>query len=192
MNFACRCGYRFYDGSDNLSFKAHILADEDWNEFVGYLEDADKPHTEKIENMGRSLDLLDRCIYQCPECGRLFLESADGSLTMFTPSGTAEPEPDVDRHMLISSHGENWHGILSGWWEDPKPKWREYAGCVSVMMNEETAPAFHSNDYAETERQFHVIFEKLRAEDSIHYAAFHVYEQGGSRCIFSWNRPDTP
>ncbi len=192
MNFACRCGYRFYDGSDNLSFKAHILADEDWNEFVGYLEDAEKPHTEKIENMGRSLDLLERCIYQCPECGRLFLESADGSLTMFTPSDTAEPEPDVDRHMLISSHGENWHGILSGWWEDPKPKWREYAGCVSVMMNEETAPAFHSNDYAETERQFHVIFEKLRAEDSIHYAAFHVYEQGGSRCIFSWNRPDTP
>ena len=111
---------------------------------------------------------------------------------MFTPNDTAEPEPDVNRHMLISSHGENWHGILSGWWEDPKPKWREYAGCVSVMMNEETAPAFHSNDYAETERQFHVIFEKLRAEDSIHYAAFHVYEQGGSRCIFSWNRPDTP
>ena len=192
MNFACRCGYCFYDGSDNLSFKAHILADEDWNEFVGYLEDAEKPHTEKIENMGRSLDLLERCIYQCPECGRLFLESADGSLTMFTPSDTAEPEPDVNRHMLISSHGENWHGILSGWWEDPKPKWREYAGCVSVMMNEETAPAFHSNDYAETERQFHVIFEKLRAEDRIHYAAFHVYEQGGSRCIFSWNRPDTP
>ena len=192
MNFACRCGYHFYDGSDNLSFKAHILADEDWNEFVGYLEDAEKPHTEKIENMGRSLDLLERCIYQCPECGRLFLESADGSLTMFTPSGTAEPEPDVDRHMLISSHGENWHGILYGEWHDPKPKWREYAGYVSVMMNEETAPAFHSNDFAETERQFHVIFEKLRAEDSIHYAAFHVYEQGGSRCIFSWNRPDTP
>ncbi len=192
MNFACRCGYHFYDNSDNLSFKAHILADEDWNEFVGYLEDAEKPHTEKIENMGRSLDLLERCIYQCPECGRLFLEDADGSLTMFTPSDTAEPEPEVNRHMLISSHGENWHGILYGEWHDPKPKWREYAGYVSVMMNEETAPAFHSNDFAETERQFHVIFEKLRAEDSIHYAVFRVYEQGGSRCLFSWNRPDTP
>ena len=192
MNFACRCGYCFYDGSDNLSFKAHILADEDWDEFAGYLEDAKKPHTEEIENSGRILDLLERCIYQCPECGRLFLESADGSLTMFTPSGTAEPEPEVNRHMLISSHGENWHGILYGEWHDPKPKWREYAGYVSVMMNEETAPAFHSNDFAETERQFHVIFEKLRAEDSIHYAVFRVYEQGGSLCLFSWNRPDTP
>ena len=60
-------------------------------------------------------DLLNRCIFQCPECGRLFLENEKGRLTMFTPSDTAEPE-----------------------------------------------------------RQFRILFEKLRARDCIDYAEFRI------------------
>ncbi|MBR3045912.1 MAG: hypothetical protein IKI45_15695 [Oscillospiraceae bacterium] len=193
MNFACRCGYVFHDNTDELSFKAHILADQDTNEFWNLFEDAEKPHTAKEQHriLGQVSGLLRKCIYQCPECGRLFLKDANGSLTMFTPSDTAEPEPEVNRHMLISSHGENWRGILYGEWHDPKPVWMEHAGSVGAVINP-PEPAQSYDDFAETERQFHTMFEKLRAEDRIHYAAFHVYEQGGSRCIFSWNRPDTP
>ena len=188
MNFGCKCGYRFHDSSDNLSYKAYIISDEDWDEFAGLLENAEKPHTEELDSFGKIFDLTNRCIYQCPACGRLFLEDASGRLTMFTPGDTAEPEPDVNRQMLISAHGANWHGILFGSWYDPKPAWHPHPGFIYVQMNDETAPAQQFDDFAETEQAFHIMFEKLRAEDSIHYAAFHVYEQVGSRCLFSWNR----
>lgn len=190
MNFSCRCGYCFHDNADELYFKARIMPDQDTNEFWQLIEDAEKPHTkdEQHDLHGKLYDLLERCIYQCPECGRLFLENASGSLTMFTPSDTAEPEPEVDRRMLISDHGKNWRGILSGYWFDPKPVWKPYQGIIRVRIGEDTETLQELNDFAEMERQFHAVFEKLRAEDRIHYAAFHVYEQGGSRCLFSWNK----
>ncbi len=166
------------------------MPDQDTNEFWQLIEDAEKPHTKDEQHNlhGKLYDLLERCIYQCPECGRLFLENASGSLTMFTPNDTAEPEPEVDRRMLISDHGKNWRGILSGYWFDPKPVWKPYQGIIRVRIGEDTETLQELNDFAEMERQFHAVFEKLRAEDRIHYAAFHVYEQGGSRCLFSWNK----
>ncbi len=189
MNFDCRCGYRFHDNTDELRFKAHILPDQDFNEFYNLLEAAGKPHNEEEQHhlFDQIDDLLKTCIYQCPECGRLFLENRTGGLTMFTPSDTAEPDADVDRNMLMSAHGAGWHGSLAGEWYDPKPVWLPHRGSVGARINP-PEPVQWFDDYTEMEQAFHLKFEKLRAEDCIDYAEIRVHEKGGTRCMFSWRR----
>ena len=189
MNFTCRCGYRFHDNTDELRFKARILPDQDFNEFYTLLEDAGKSHTKEEQHhiFDKIYDLLKKCIYQCPECGRLFLKNSGGGLTMFTPSDSAEPNEDVDRNMLMSAHGASWHGSLLAEWYDPKPVWLPHSGSVGASANP-PEPVQWFDTYTETEQTFHVMFEKLRAEDRIDYAEIRVHEQGGTRCLFSWRR----
>ena len=194
-SFTCHCGYCFHDNTDNLRFKAYILPDQDMNEFDSLFEQlADTPPVQggklsvkQHEIYVKMRDLLNRCIFQCPECGRLFLKNEKGRLTMFTPSDTAEPEQDVDRNMLMSAHGASWHGTLYGEWYDPMPVWMKHPGLVGTQIKP-PEPAQYFDDFAETERQFRILFEKLRARDCIDYAEFRIHEENGSRCLFSWRR----
>jgi len=76
------CGGLIVDNTDMISNKARIIADQDWDYFL-----------ETVEQDGRpDWHLLFRCGYQCPKCGRLYIESQNPSneLMCFVPESPAK------------------------------------------------------------------------------------------------------
>ncbi|BDP42695.1 hypothetical protein DAETH_26640 [Deinococcus aetherius] len=97
MRFLCECGAEIKDQDDALPFKAHLMPDENFFGFLDHLRDLlDRlvsvddgrgatatvqvvPFRNKLQ---REMSLLVgqsfRHLYQCPECGRLHIDSLDG------------------------------------------------------------------------------------------------------------------
>lgn len=42
MHFLCYCGFPILDSSDNLSYKANIIADQDWDDIWTWYEKLEK------------------------------------------------------------------------------------------------------------------------------------------------------
>ena len=192
MHFLCKCGYRMLDNTDCLSYKCRIIADQDIDEFwdliykrseISQNENSDMTRTEVYAIDSRLDNIMERFMYQCPSCGRLFLENPDerAGLIMFTPCSDGEPEPDVNRKLLISSHGERWKGFLSADWYDDKPKWSDYHGLIIPIVNIELEDLYF-NDYEAFEKRFYELFEHLKALNIISYAKLNVNKKN----IFKW------
>ena len=62
------------DNTDDLPYKARLVADEDWNEI-----------TTSCGPQGGYDWRLVTDIYQCPNCGRLRIEKPDGVVSFFEP-----------------------------------------------------------------------------------------------------------
>lgn len=170
MKFLCPCGYCFHDNTDNLRFKAHILPDQDMNEFADIIERGEQPHSEQRELYFTLMDLLDRTIYQCPQCGRLFIENNNPrTFAIFTPGADAVPDETVDRNLLMSAHGVDWRGSLNAYWDDPKPAWNPHPGVIFQEINPRSETLWF-DDFAEMERQFYLRLEQLKGKDIIAYA----------------------
>jgi len=74
MTFQCICGKHLSDNTDDLPYNAHLVADEDWNEFTKSCESP------------RGYDWrLATNLYQCPQCGRLRVEKPTGHVVFFEP-----------------------------------------------------------------------------------------------------------
>jgi hypothetical protein len=86
MKFQCICGKILSDNADEIPYKAHLIADEDWDRFIE--EAAQKP---------RWWRLVTR-IYQCPSCGCLRLEKPAGHVVFFKPENE-----DVSKSLLRST-----------------------------------------------------------------------------------------
>ncbi|MGL6094416.1 MAG: hypothetical protein ACRC7O_01270 [Fimbriiglobus sp.] len=93
MAFWCECGFTFLSSTDNLSYMAHVLPDQSFDEFSGRVDDA-------IESSGPSPE--DKCracmgwrafhlpkAWQCRNCGTLYVEAADGQRHRFAPADAA-------------------------------------------------------------------------------------------------------
>lgn len=97
MKFVCECGEGLVDRGDALPFKAGLLPDQDFFGFLDRLRglldglispDNGRGATATVQvvplrnKLQRELSLLVgqsfRHIYQCPECGRLHVDSLDG------------------------------------------------------------------------------------------------------------------
>jgi hypothetical protein len=100
--FQCECGFEFLSSTDNRSYAAHVLPDQSYDEFSGLVDDA-------IEKSGPTpRDKADACMawrhfrmpmaWQCPTCGSLFVEAADGGLHRFTPASV-----DASRRLFARS-----------------------------------------------------------------------------------------
>ncbi len=123
MNFLCKCGHVIRDQTDSLTYKADLLPDNGgWDNFhepivkgildfarsiaaddrKGWLSRNFGPdYPRDLDDEATVSDFLSRfeCalrkIYQCTECGALFIEkSKGGEFVMFSPAG------------------EDWKGIL--------------------------------------------------------------------------------
>src|SRR4051812_33062932 len=74
MKFQCLCGKILSDSTDDIAYKARMVADEDWNRFT---ESFERPQ-------GHDWRLVTD-IYQCPDCGRLRIEKPTGQVVFFDP-----------------------------------------------------------------------------------------------------------
>jgi hypothetical protein len=91
MWFECKCGCHIKDVGDGHYYKARVIADKKWNAFWSDIDDAvEQSGASPKEKETACMDLRKsywntfRDIYQCPECGRLYLEFA-GDLIAFKP-----------------------------------------------------------------------------------------------------------
>jgi hypothetical protein len=69
------------DATDALPHKAHLIADQDFGAVLDAVERGDV----------RAWIGLTRVMYECSDCGRLWLNDAGGKLHAFSPEGDAKP-----------------------------------------------------------------------------------------------------
>ncbi len=150
MKIHCACGAVLPDQSDFLSFKAHLVADRDWEDFVAPSE------------TGREIDAsFVRHAYQCPECGRLHVEDAARRLHAFSPDEAAVPQ------LLGSIRGNAWRGSLIGTWTDVAPQGRASG---DLWCDAEQGTEEEHESWAELEAAYFALFERLRRLDRLRSA----------------------
>jgi len=74
MKFQCLRGKILSDNTDDIPYKARMIADENWNRFT---ESCARPQ-------GYDWRLITE-IYQCPDCGSLRIEKPPGTVAFFKP-----------------------------------------------------------------------------------------------------------
>ena len=94
-------------------------------------------------------------------------------LIMFTPCAEGEPEPDINKRLLISSHGEQWKGHLYADWYDEKPEWCEHRGMIYPILNIQLDD-LSFDDFEAYEKRFYELFEHLKGLHLISYAILNV------------------
>lgn len=100
MKIDCHCGAIIADAADNLPHKAHLIPDQEWfrvfEAIDGVIEDlaAGRADAESAQmGVRRILGEAARQLYQCRNCGRLYVDDQQHQLHTFTPDaadGAAE------------------------------------------------------------------------------------------------------
>lgn len=167
MNFYCKCGERISDITDYISYKAHMIADQDWADFFERIDEAiqsDEADREKVidEFFHDTLD-VDNIMYQCRKCGRIFINGKGGTLYSFSP------ETPVPANLLRSAKGERWQGSLTAEWKDVKPEWSEHHGYIFPNVNMRY-DNLEFDDYDAFTERYYQLFEELKNKGIIRYA----------------------
>ena len=94
MKIGCPCGGVIVDGTDAHPNKAHMVADQDWFRFWEAVDAAiEQPCSSPKEAEARCIHLRElnvaRFMWQCEQCGMLFMETHDHELAMFRPEDKA-------------------------------------------------------------------------------------------------------
>ena len=90
MKINCECGCQILDIADNQSTKALYIPDKAWNGFWDAIDDAIEKSgptpedKEKAVMSVRQMSLF-RTMWQCPECGQLFIDDQDCKVHTFKP-----------------------------------------------------------------------------------------------------------
>ncbi len=92
MKIACHCGGVIFDQTDNLSNKGHIIPDQDWLTLLDAIDQAvtfsGTTHGQKEGALMKVRKLavhLSKTIWQCNDCGALYIEGDKNDLVSFTP-----------------------------------------------------------------------------------------------------------
>lgn len=127
MHFYCNCGNRISDTTDYLSYKGYVISDQDEFDFLDEIDRAIEqsgPSAEDKEsaamNVRRLWGDLTRTVYQCPECGTIYMNNDKNQLRGFTRGNE-----NTEKNLLRSAKGDAWPGFIYGDWVDQKPEWRE-------------------------------------------------------------------
>src|SRR5687768_3028099 len=135
MKLECQCGWIIRDNSDDLSYRACFIADQDYQymmdgiiEQVGVLLEKARADTQAdIDSLLKSDSLrfwkaaakyTARTMYQCEACGRLYVDDIYQSRWMHG----FKPEADTQSgyHLLRSVDGDTRKRMLRGrWWKNP-------------------------------------------------------------------------
>ena len=183
MHFYCKCGNRISDTTDMISYKAHVIPDQDWDNFVDEICDAiESKETDRekvIQNFFSKTLNADKLMYQCTQCGCIFIDDEDNTLRSFVPEGV------VNTNILNSVKGENWKGFLQAEWKDEIPQWQEHYGNIYPIVNVKFKN-LEFDDFQEFEDRFMEIFKELKAKKIIRYARMKC----NNKNIFNWDEKE--
>lgn len=101
FEFVCDCGATRFIDTDNLSYRAKFIPEQEYDEFSQTIDDA-------IEKSGDTPADKDRAcmkwrehsllyIWQCFACGCLYIEDSGGSRHRFDPSSPTVPKRLFER-----------------------------------------------------------------------------------------------
>lgn len=153
--FACPCGNGFKDGNDYVSYKAHLIADQDFEDFQGAVLASD----------WRAQYDLARIVYQCPSCSRLHIFTANEVHT-FVPDGESG-------NLLRSVKGEGWRRFLRGSWNDVEGRGYVYWGDTSIAGGDNGWVSL--NSLADVEKLYFEVFQRLQNADQLRSALLQRY-----------------
>ncbi|SFI39638.1 ubiquitin family protein [Planctomicrobium piriforme] len=92
MKITCHCGRLIPDQTDGLPQKAHVIPDQNWNQTWEQIDKvlrhlAGRKTSEEAAAMQlrRIVSRVTRIAYQCPDCGRLYLNDEQGKLHSYVP-----------------------------------------------------------------------------------------------------------
>lgn len=100
MWIQCVCGSQIKDNSDGISYKARYISDQDWDEVmdkvVSLIESSETDRNKLCGEFYSFIIKKTKDMYQCTECGRLFVDNKNRELRKFTPAD------DVEKNILKS------------------------------------------------------------------------------------------
>lgn len=98
----CKCGNVLKDTTDNISYKGYVISDKEYFDMLDLADtmigstipDREEAVMSFRMNIGgranRHIWLKD--IFQCPDCGRIFLENNKGEFCSFLPEDNDEKQ----------------------------------------------------------------------------------------------------
>jgi hypothetical protein len=92
MKFACLCGSVIHDNTDYQEDKAYFIPDQSYERAVTLIR-SERSAWEELRK-------VERTMYQCRSCARLWLEDHEKNLCCFTP------EPSIQFGILKESPSE--------------------------------------------------------------------------------------
>ena len=93
MKIGCHCGASISDSTDYLSHKAHLTPDQEiygvWagidDEVIDRVASGELPVCDAYMKSRQIISGPTRLMWQCIECGRLYIDGPDGRLYCFVP-----------------------------------------------------------------------------------------------------------
>ncbi len=147
MKIGCNCGELIYDGSDNLSYKAHLISDMDSEDLLESIRAFRIAPNEALRQHVAAV------AYQCTECGRLAIDR-DGVISWFAPEQGKES-------LLHSAKGEGWPRPLDAKWRNGKG---EIFWGSTGLPNGDNGYITDIGSWEELEALYHSTFARLRAK----------------------------
>jgi hypothetical protein len=157
LKIGCECGGVIIDQTDYLPYKAHLISDQDWFDFLDAIDEVVEksgPTNRDKENVlmcVRSLAAkLAKSIYQCTSCGRLYVQNLRHEFEVFE-----KPFKFEGRSILGSAYGDGWKRTLIGSWEEGRD------GLIKgYLWEEENNKSFQQWEHLEN--QYLSRFEELK------------------------------
>ena len=182
MKFICSCGHRISDTTDYLPYKGHIIADQDWFDFLEEIDAAIEksgPTPKDKENaLMKIRDLsinLSKTVYQCEECGNVFFDTKQPYFEEFRSCND-----NVNKGLLQSAKGEKWQGILYGEWVDVKPTWSSSNGYIDGTG---LIKGTQYDNFETLEKEYYLKFDELKKKNVLRYSTL----KKNKTIIHSWS-----
>lgn len=101
MWIKCSCGNRIHDNTDNIPYKARYISDQDWFDVLdkidASIESAERNKEKLCMDSSNYIYEKSKEIYQCYECGRLYVDDNNRKLHEFIPA------EDMKGKVILSS-----------------------------------------------------------------------------------------
>ncbi len=90
MKIECKCGHLIVDSTDNLTYKGHIIADQNLDVIRDLIDSAIESGGESAKEKEASCmnvrnNFTTRFIWQCTSCNRIYIDNANRDLVCFMP-----------------------------------------------------------------------------------------------------------
>jgi hypothetical protein len=98
MKIQCRCGNCIPDITDYLPFKAHIIGDKNYFDFMELVDEAIESKETNREKLCMEVRgaVPTRSAWECNSCGRIYLDDENYQLVEFVPQN-GKPNRIFDR-----------------------------------------------------------------------------------------------